>query len=162
MSRYRGPTLLSANHNTEDFECGDETLDRWLKRIASRNQREVSSRTWVVTDGARVVAYYASSAAVLTRAEAAGRAGRNQPGPLPAMLLGRLAVDRAHRGRCLAAALLKHFLLKMLEVAEHTGVRVALVHAANDTAAGFYRRYGFGPSPVDDLTLMILVKDSAN
>ena len=161
MSRDRGPTLLSADHGTDGFDCGDETLDNWLKRIAPRNQREGSSRTWVVTDGARVVAYYASSAAVLTRAEATGRAGRNQPDPLPAMLLGRLAVDRAHQGRGLAAALLEHFLLKVLEVAEHTGARVALVHAANDTAANFYRHYGFAPSPVDDLTLMILVKDIA-
>ena len=161
MSRYRGPTLLSADHDTDGFDCGDETLDDWLKRIARRNQREGSSRTWVITDGARVVAYYASRAAVVTRAEATGRAGRNQPDPLPAMLLGRLAVDREHQGRGLARALLKHFLLKVLEVAGHTGVRVALVHAANDTAANFYRHYGFEPSPIDDLTLMILLKDIA-
>ncbi len=162
MSPYRGPTLLSADHDTDGFDCGDETLDSWLQRIAPRNQREGSSRTWVVTDGSRVVAYYASSAAVLARAEATGRVGRNQPDPLPAMLLGRLAVDREHQGCGLAAALLKHFLLKVLEVAAHTGVRVALVHAANDTAADFYRHYGFKPSPVDDLTLMLLVKDIAS
>ena len=159
MSRYHSPALLSTDHDTDDFDCGDETLDNWLKHLAVRNQREGSSRTWVVTAGARVVAYYASSAAVLTRTEATGRAARNQPDPLPAMLLGRLAVDREHQGRGLAAALLKHFLLKVLEVAEHTGVRIALVHAANDTAAGFYRRYGLEPSPIDDLTLMLLVKD---
>ena len=159
MSRYHGPSLLAADHVTAGFECGDETLDDWLKRVAPRNQREGSSRTWVVTDGARVVAYYASSAAVLTRAAATGRAARNQPDPLPAMLLGRLAVDHEHQGRGLAAALLKHFLLKVVEVAAHTGVRIALVHAASDTAASFYRRYGFEPSPVDDLTLMLLLKD---
>ncbi|MCY3559563.1 MAG: GNAT family N-acetyltransferase [bacterium] len=161
MSRYHGPTLLSADHETDGFDCGDETLDNWLKHRASRNQREGSSRTWVVTEGARVVAYYASSTAVLARAEATGRAGRNQPDPLPAMLLGRLAVDRRHQGGGLAAALLKHFLLKVLEVASHTGVRLALVHAANDVAAGFYRHYGFEPSPIDDLTLILLVKDIA-
>ncbi|MCY4101655.1 MAG: GNAT family N-acetyltransferase [bacterium] len=161
MSRYHGPTLLSADHDADDFDCGDETLDHWLKHLARRNQREGSSRTWVVADGARVVAYYASSAAVLARAAATGRAGRNQPDPLPAMLLGRLAVDREHQGRGLGAALLKHFLLKVVEVATHTGVRVALVHAANNAAAGFYRRYGFEPSPIDDLTLMLLVKDIA-
>ncbi len=159
MSQYHGPELLSADHDTDDFDCGDETLDNWLKHVAPRNQREGSSRTWVVTAGARVVAYYASSAAVLARAEATGRAARNQPDPLPAMLLGRLAVDSEHRGRGLGAALLKHFLLKVLEVAAHTGVRVALVHAANDAAARFYRHYGFEPSPIDDLTLIVLVKD---
>ena len=37
----------------------------------------------------------------------------------------------------------------------------AEVHAANDTAAGFDRHYGFEPSPVDALTLMLLVMDIA-
>ena len=44
-SRYRGPTRLSADHNTDGFDCGDETLDNWLKRISPRNWREGSSRT---------------------------------------------------------------------------------------------------------------------
>ena len=75
------------------------------------------------------------------------------------MLLGRLAVDREHQGHGLAAALLKHFLLKALEVAEITGLRLVLVHAKNEQAANFYRHYGFEPSPIDDLTLMLLIKD---
>ena len=159
MSDYGGPTLLSVEHKADEFDCGDETLDDWLKRYAPRNQREGSSRIWIVTYNTRVVAYYASSTAVIARAEATRRAARNQPDPLPAMLLGRLAVDRRHQGHGLGAALLKHFLLKVLEVAEHTGVRVALVHAKNDTAASFYRHYGFEPSPMDDLTPVLLLKD---
>lgn len=159
MSPYRGPELLASHHGIEDFDCGDEALNEWLRRRAPRNQRERSSRTWVVTDGARVVAFYASSTAVVAHTEATRRAARNQPDPLPAMLLGRLAVDRGHQGQGLAAALLKHFLLKALEVAALTAVRLVLVHAMNDRAAGFYRHFGFEPSPIDDLTLMLLVKD---
>ena len=56
---------------------------------------------------------------------------RNQPDPIPALLLARLAVDIKHQCRELAEALLKHFLVKALEVAELVGVRVILVHAAN-------------------------------
>ena len=159
MSRYRKPELLASNHDIAGFDCGDEALNEWLRRRAPRNQREGSSRTWVVTDGARVVAFYASSTAVVARTEATRRASRNQPDPLPAMLMGRLAVDRGHQGQGLAAALLKHFLLKALEVASLTGVRLVLVHAKDDQAAGFYRHFGFEPSPMDDLTLMLLVND---
>jgi GNAT superfamily N-acetyltransferase len=93
------------------------------------------------------------------RSRAPKRAARNQPDPLPAVLLGRLAVDTEHKGRDLAAALLKHFVLKSLEVAELTGVRLLLVHAKNETARQFYMKYGFEPSPVDDMTLIMLVKD---
>ena len=159
MSPYGGPELLTADHDVEGFDCGDEALNGWLRRRAPRNQREGSSRTWVVTDGDRVVAFYASSAAVVARSDATRRAARNQPDPLPAMLLGRLGVDRGHQGKGLAAALLKHFLLKALEVAALTGVRLVLVHAKDSHAASFYRHFGFEPSPIDDLTLMLLVKD---
>ena len=159
MSLYRGPELLATDHDTAGFDCGDEALNEWLRRRAPRNQREGSSRTWVVTDGARVVAFYASSTAVVARTEATRRAARNQPDPLPAMLLGRLAVDRDHQGMGLAAALLRHFLRRALDVAALTGVRLVLVHAKDSQSAGFYRYFGFEPSPVDDLTLMLLVKD---
>lgn len=159
MIAYKGPELLGDAHEVDDFDCGDDALSDWLRDRASRNQREGSSRTWVVADGSRVVAFYASSTAVVARTEAIKRAARNQPDPLPAMLLGRLAVDREHQGQGLAAELLKHFLLKALEVAEITGIRLVLVHAKNDQAASFYRHYGFEPSPIDDLTLMLLIKD---
>ena len=159
MNPYVGPDLLTNSHRLEEFDCGDRVLNGWLMRRAARNQRDGSSRTWVVSDGQRVVAYYASSTAVLVRSLATKRAARNQPDPLPAMLLGRLAVDRHHQGQGLAAALLKHFLLKALEVAQHTGIRLVLVHAKDDQAANFYRHYGFDPSPADELTLMLLLKD---
>ena len=159
MSPYRGPELLAADHDIRGFDCGDEALNEWLRRRAPRNQREGSSRTWVVTDDARLVAFYASSTAAVVRTEATRRAARNQPDPLPAMLLGRLAVDRGHQGKGLAAALLKHFLIKVLEVAELTGVRLVLVHAKDSQSASFCRHFGFESSPLDDLTLMLLVKD---
>lgn len=144
----------------DEFDCGDPALTSWLRDKAVHNQREGGSRTWVVAEAALVVAYYASSTAVVLRAEATARARRNQPDPLPAILLGRLAVDQKHQGHRLGEALLKHFVLKSLEVAELTGVRVLLVHAKNESARDFYLRYGFEPSPIDEFALMLLVKDT--
>lgn len=159
MKKYQGPAPLNSSHTLDGFDCGDDALNEWLRHRALRNQREGSSRTWIVTSQSQVVAFYASSTAAITRVEATKRAARNQPDPLPAMLLGRLAVDQDHQGQGLAAALLKHFLLKALEVAELTGLRLVLVHAKNDQAASFYRHYQFEPSPIDDLTLIMLIKD---
>lgn len=45
MSPYQGPELLTADHVTEGFDCGDEVLNEWLRRRAPRNQKEGSSRT---------------------------------------------------------------------------------------------------------------------
>ncbi len=160
MSSYSGPELLAADHILDDFDCGDDLLNDWLKRRARANQHSGASRTWVALDENRhVVGFYASSTAVIMRNSATKRAARNQPDPIPALLLGRLAVDERHQGQGLAAALLKHFLLKSLEVTEITGVRLLLVHAKDEQAAAFYEHHDFEPSPVDELTLMLLVKD---
>lgn len=160
MSGYSGPELLAADHILDDFDCGDDLLNDWLKRRARANQYSGASRTWVALDRNRcVVGFYASSTAVIMRNSATKRAARNQPDPIPALLLGRLAVDERHQGQGLAAALLKHFLLKSLEVAEITGVRLLLVHAKDEQAAAFYKHHEFEPSPVDDLTLMLIIRD---
>lgn len=161
MTSFVGPHLLAPDHLLDKFDCGDKTLNWWLANKAPHNQTEGGSRTWVVTVDNRVVAYYASSTAVVLRSRATKRAARNQPDPVPAVLLGRLAVDGKNQGQGLGAALLKHFILKSLEVAQITGVRVLLVHAKDPTAAGFYARYGFEPSHIDSLTMMLLVKDIA-
>jgi GNAT superfamily N-acetyltransferase len=160
VSAYTGPELLGADHILDDFDCGDEALNDWLKRRARSNQHSGASRTWVALDKSQhVVGFYASSTAVLMRGAATKRAARQQPDPMPALLLGRLAVDNRHQGHGLAAALLKHFLLKSLEVAEVTGVRLLLVHAKDEQSARFYRHHEFDPSPIDELTLMLLVND---
>lgn len=159
MTDLTGPHLLRPDHLVDDFRCGTPNLDQWLVRRALPNQISGSSRTWVATVGDHVVGYCASSTAVIIRAEATRRAARNQPDPLPAVLLGRLAVDTRHQSRGIGAALLKDFLLKSLEVAQITGVRLVLVHAKDARAATFYAKYGFEPSPVDELTMMLLVQD---
>ncbi len=157
---YRGPDLLTHEHQLQGFDCGRPALDDWLARRALANQSTGTSRTWVITstDEARVVAYYASATASVLRSTAPRARTGNQPTELPALLLGRLAVDRRHTGRGLAAALLKHFMTKALEVSRAVGIRIVLVHAKDNHAVGFYARYGFVPSPVDPLTMMMLLE----
>jgi GNAT superfamily N-acetyltransferase len=155
-----GPLILRADHHLDTFDSGTPTLDTWLRRHGLDNQRSGASRTWVVTDDAsRVTAFYASATSAILRSRATGRVARNQPDELPAILLARMAVDLDHRGRGLGAALLKHFVVKSLEVAALVGVRLMLVHAKNDAARDFYVHHGFEPSPIDDRTLMLLIAD---
>ena len=157
----RGPELLGGQHVLEGFDCGAPALNDWLRRRALANQRSGATRTWVVSDddAERVVGYYASATASILRAAATKRGGRNQPEDVPAILLARLAVDRDFVGRGLWAALLKHFVLKALEVAAIVGARVLLVHAQDDQARNFYLHHDFEPSPIDDLTLMRVIAD---
>jgi GNAT superfamily N-acetyltransferase len=156
---YSGPELLTPDHLLSGFDCGTAALNEWLVSRAVKNQTAGTTRTWVVVDTGtyEVVAFYASSTASILRESAPKRMTRNQPEELPAVLLARMAVDMRHQGRGLGAALLKHFMLKALEVAQSVGVRVLLIHAKDDAARSFYDHYGFVESPLDPLVLMMLL-----
>jgi GNAT superfamily N-acetyltransferase len=70
-----------------------------------------------------------------------------------------MGVDARHAGHGLGAALVKHFMLKALEVAQSVGLRVLLIHAKDDEAKTFYMHYGFVESPFDPFLLMMLLRD---
>jgi GNAT superfamily N-acetyltransferase len=157
---YSGPTLLTGEYRLEGLDCGEPALNDWLAHRALGNQTTGTSRTWVVIDEPStrmVVAYYASSTASVMRAAAPRRIARDQPADLPAILLGRMAVDRRHQGKGLGTAMLKHFMTKAIEVSEIVGARLVLVHAKDEQAKDFYRHHGFIESPIDPLALMLLL-----
>jgi GNAT superfamily N-acetyltransferase len=156
---YAVPELLAGEHLLEGFDCGSRALNDWLVRRALRNQSSGTSRTWVVAETGQVVAFYVSSTASILRSSAPKKIGRNQPEELAAVLLARMGVDSRHQGRGLGAALLKHFMLKAIQVAQSVGVRVLLIHAKDENAKNFYERYGFVESPLDPLVMMMLLTD---
>lgn len=162
MSRFRDSEPLNASHNTEDFDCGVESLNRWLEKYAAQAATAGSARTFVVHDNeqGRIVGFHALSAASVTHAEATLRAARGMPGhPIPATLLARLGVDRTAQGRGIGTWLLRDAMLRTLSAAESVGIRVLLVHAVDEQARTFYERHGFEPSPTDPLNLQMLIKD---
>jgi len=77
------------------------------------------------------------------------------PDPIPVMLIGRLAIDKTQQGKGIGRALLKDAILRTLKAARIAGIRVLLVHALDEEAAGFYAHNGFLVSPIDPLVLML-------
>lgn len=157
------PEPLAAVHQTSAFACGEPLLDDWLKRRALGNQARGASRTFVVTDPARVVmGYYALAAGAVAHRETTRSIRRDMPDPVPVMVLARLAVDVQAQGKHLGAALLQDALRRCLLVSRHAGVRALLVHALHDRAREFYAHYGFTASPVHPLTLMLRLERAAD
>jgi predicted N-acetyltransferase YhbS len=154
------PKPLAPDHELDPFESGVVTLDDWLKRRARRNEAEGASRTFVLCEGRRVVGYYSLAAGSVLLSTATGKVRRNMPDPAPVLLLARLAVDRNWHGKGLGADLLSNAVLRAIGAAETVGVRAILVHAISDQAKAFYEKYGFRPSPVEPLTLMITIDEA--
>ena len=150
------PEPLTDAHSVDDFDCGEATLDDWLRRRARANQSSGASRTFVAADPeGRVRAYYAMAAGAVSHQLATSRVRRNMPDPVPVMVLARLAVDRRAQGIHLGASLLQDAVDRAHAVSQHAGVRALLVHALNDRARQFYEHYGFQASPAHPMTLML-------
>ncbi len=153
---YSPPTLLNDKHRLNEFYCGEDELDNWLKKMALKNQSSRASRTFVVCDEEnRVVAYYAMASGSVSHSLASGNIRRNMPDPIPVIVLGRLAVDKSVQGKHFGVAMLKDAVLRAKAVSEQIGVRALLVHALNEKAKQFYLKYGFTLSPIDELILML-------
>jgi GNAT superfamily N-acetyltransferase len=152
---------LTKEHDLSGFDCGNEALDLWLKRFAWTNVQNDAARVYVAHRRDRiVVGYHALTAGSVSRAEAPERIGRGLANhPIGVIVLGRLAVDRSQQGKGLGTSLLQDALLRAEHAAETVGVRAVLVQAIDAAARSFYLRFGFSVSPVDDLRLMLLMKD---
>lgn len=155
-----GPEPLESTHGVTGFDCGDRVLNDYLSKQALPDQRADKSRTYVVCDGQRVVGYFTVSAASVEAEAATTRARKGQGRhPVPVVLIARLAVDVGHQGLGLGEALLLEALAKADAAADLIGARAVLVHAKGTEVVSFYERYGFEPSPIEGLHLMLLMKD---
>lgn len=153
------PEPLTGQHNADAFASGVESLDTWLRRRAMKNQLTGASRTFVVCEGERVVAYYALASSAITVDDASGRFRRNMPDPIPVVVLGRLAVDRSLQGKGLGRALVRDAALRVMQAADTIGIRGLVVQALSDDARVFYERVGFDSSPLDPMLLMMTLAD---
>jgi GNAT superfamily N-acetyltransferase len=152
---------LSRLHDLSQFDCQTHpSLNDWLRRFAWTNQQNETSRTYVVHHAQSVVGYYSIATGSIAREAATVRVAKGLANhPVPVLLLARLAVDRTEKGRGLGKALLKDALIRMAHAADIVGARAVLVHAIDADAAEFYRHFDFESSPVNELQLMLLMKD---
>ena len=153
------PVPLDDTHHLVAFECGLPPLDDWLKRRAKANMVSGASRSYVACEGVDVAGYFALAAGAVDVAAATGRVKRNMPDPIPVIVLGRLAITRAHQSKGLGRALFRDAGLRVLRAADIVGVRAMLVDAISIDAKAFYLALGMTVSPLDPMTLMITLAD---
>ncbi|MBK5958925.1 GNAT family N-acetyltransferase [Rhodoplanes elegans] len=163
----RGPVIsapepLTAAHDLEGFCCGKPSLDRWLATRALSNQEKGFTAVMVVHVDLRVIGYYglAPTAVVPSVVPRSIRTGQ-PPDPVPCLLLGQLATDRAWIGKGIGTGLLKHALQRCVIAAALVGGRALVVHAVDDEAAEFWRRRGFITAKDDAFVLFRSIADIA-
>lgn len=148
---------LGKHHERDAFDCGEDSLNDYLRVFARQNDSRGLGKTFVaVLPGESIVkGYYTVSSSSISFETLPKNLTRY---PVPVVHLGRLAVDRSARGTGLGGILLIDALLRAERLAEQLGIYVVEVRALNDSARNFYLKYGFEPLSDDELHLYMTIK----
>ena len=141
---------LGPHHDRASFCCGEPSLDTYIRRQASQDARRRVARVFVAPGEAtgQIAGYYTLSAATFEKDDRAEELARRLPHyPVPAAVVGRLAVGLGSQGRGLGETLLFDAIHRVVRAADTIGVYAVVVDALHDRASAFYERYGFTPFP---------------
>lgn len=150
---------LDPSHDRSSFDCGNETLNRYLKSIATQDLRRGLAITYVATfpPDKAAVGYFTLSAASIDLGNLPENVRKKLPtgAVIGSSLLGRLAVARSHKrqglgGLMIASAVDLSFAKSPLACA------ALIVDAIDDDAVEFYRRFGFIRFPEGPRRLFLL------
>lgn len=138
---------LGQTHDRAEFRCGIEALDRYLVKQAGQDVNRRISRVFVATTPANpktVIGYYALSALAIDLNQLpVAMAGKLPRHPIPAALIGRLAVRQNVQGHGIGRLLLADAIKRTLAVADQIAFYAMVVDALNDKSISFYEKYGF-------------------
>jgi GNAT superfamily N-acetyltransferase len=164
LTELRRPALLDPRrHDRKPFDSGEPVLDEWLLRYAGQNRRRDTAATWVIADTHDIVVAYASVAMTgIDRSAAPHVLAKSAPNPVPALLLGRLAVDHRYAGLGIGTTLVAHVLATAVELNQKAACRAVVVTALTPHALTWWERLGFrpfDPNDPDQLDLYLLTAE---
>lgn len=149
---------LGRHHDRESFACGVAVLDDYLRRRASQDARRRVARVFVAVGDApgEIAGYYTLSAASFEKDVLPASLAKRLPHyPVPAVVIGRLAVSRAFQGRGLGEMLLLDAIRRVVRASAVIAAYAVVVDAKNDPTRAFYERYGFRAFPSTPLRLFL-------
>ena len=138
---------LSASHNRSEFHCGVEELDRYITKQAGQDIKRRISRVFVATAQdmpAKVIGYYSLSTLSIELTQLPETLARKLPKhPIPAALIGRLAVSKVAQGYGIGKMLLVDAIKRTLSVSDQIAIYAMIVDSINEKATAFYERFAF-------------------
>lgn len=153
------PVKLNEIHNLEPFDCGEETINEYLKKKALRAQASKTATVLVtcIKGTNTVVGYYTLSSGTIMRANVVPKkAQRNSPDQHPITVLGRMGVCRTLQGTGLSLDLIQDAVLRAISASEDVASTALIVHPLNDRLVGLYEKVGFIRCPqLSPITMML-------
>ena len=136
---------LAPSHDRASFSSGVDVLDRYLRQLAGQDTRKRLANCFVAVErnSGQLAGFYTLSASSILVSDLPDVIARRLPHypSVPAVLIGRLAVDKRFRGQRLGEALLLDAADRVLD--SDPAVFALVVDAKDEAAASFYRRFEF-------------------
>lgn len=138
---------LHTHHDRTSFNCDVPMLDRYLKKQARQDIKRRISRVFVAVrpeNPNTILGYCTLSTLSIALSQLPQILARKLPRhPIPAALLGRLAVGRTEQGQGIGKILLADAVKRTLAISDQIGIYAIVVDAIDDNAKEFYERFGF-------------------
>lgn len=153
------PVKLNETHDVDSFDCGEDSINEYLKKKAIKAQLTKTATVLVtcIKGSNTVVGYYTLSNGTIMRADVVPkRAQRNSPDQHPITILGRMGVCKTFQGTGLSLDLIQDAVLRALTVSEEVASTALVVHPLNEQLVGLYEKAGFIRSPqISAITMML-------
>jgi hypothetical protein len=137
--------LLQSHHDRATFDCGNTSLNNFLRHQARQNMDRHVGVTHVVVEAAgdtKILGYYTLVTRTIDRDIIPAKGLPS--GPIGVVLLGRLAVDIAAQRRGLGKRMLLRSMKQTLSAATEVGIFALVVNAIDDAAKGWYLGLDWG------------------
>lgn len=140
--------LLDKKHNRNDFDCGKELLNNYIKNQAGQDVKRKLSACFVFAEKETncIQGYYTLSNNSIPLSSFPEPIKRKLPqsyNSIPATLLGRLAIDKNLQGKGLGKILLLDALKRSYEISKEIGSFAVVVDTIDREAELFYKKYDF-------------------
>ena len=140
--------ILNSNHRKQEFSCGKEMLDNYLKKQANQDTKRKLSACFVLNDEATnlLKGYYTLANNSIPQNLIPTEFRKKLPKSyisIPTTLLGRLAIDNRFQGKGIGKLLLIDALKRSYEISKSIGSFAVIVDPLDEDAEKFYDKYGF-------------------
>jgi GNAT superfamily N-acetyltransferase len=136
---------LGRQHDRRAFDCGVESVNRYLQQTARQQAEKDLALTFVLLeteDSQDVIGFHTLLMSTVSGAILPAKdLPRQQSAPV--ILLAQFGVDRRHQGRGHGTRLLYHALYQAMRAAEHVGCMAVVLDAVDEQARDFYLARGY-------------------